>query len=56
MISKEPYKRDIINSINDANESNYSDVKLYYQLNAIAYGLMWTAEELHELNERSKDG
>lgn len=50
----EYFARAIYDLLDDANESGFSDVKQHYQLTAIAYGLMWIAEELHEMNERSK--
>lgn len=53
-MTPEEHERAIYDLLDDANESRFSDVKQHYQLAAIAYGLMWIAEELHEVNERCK--
>ena len=50
------YRCNILENMETATQSNFSDAKLNAQLTAITYCLMWIAEELHELNERSKDG
>jgi hypothetical protein len=55
-INAEERKKDIGALLCCADDSRYSDVKEHYQLKAIAYSLMWIAEELHEVNERCKDG
>ena len=55
-MTPEERERAIYVLLENASESRFSDVKQHYQLNAIAYGLMWIAEELHEMNERCKDG
>jgi len=54
-MTHEQHERAIYDLLDDANEARFSDVKQHYQFTAIAYGLMWIAEELHELNERSKE-
>lgn len=56
MTSAEENKAQIMSLMECAGDSRYSDVKQYFQLRAIACSLMWIAEELHEVNERCKEG
>jgi len=56
MTSAEENKAQIMSLMECAGDSRYSDVKQYFQLRAIAYSLMWIAEELHEMNERYENG
>lgn len=55
-INAEERKKDIGVLLCCADDSRYSDVKEHYQLKAIAYSLMWIAEELNVMNERYQDG
>lgn len=55
-MTSDEYKIIIFNLLDDADRAYFSDAKQHLTLTAIARSLMWIAEELHELNERSKDG
>ena len=55
-MTNDEHRIDIETLLDDADSAYFSDAKQHLTLTAIARSLMWIAEELHELNERSKDG
>ena len=55
-MTPEEYREAIIDRLDCAANAYFSDAKQAFQLSAITLSLMWIAEELHEVNERCKDG
>jgi hypothetical protein len=50
------YFDDIAKALDASGETYRHDEKTEYLMLACCYALTWIAEELHEMNERSKDG
>lgn len=55
-MTPEEYRNAIMDRLDCAANAHFSDAKQSLQLSAITLAIMWIAEELHEVNERCKDG